>query len=212
MISKKLLNVFGVGMAALAFSNLNLPAAAVWLDDLDVSPTTQDWGNPGKNQSVDGHPLIIGAQTFKHGLGTHAQSVLFINLKGAAQSFSASVGVDGEVGEGRGSVEFSVIGNGKNLWQSGVMKGGEAAKHCSVILVGVTNLILKANDAQDGISYDHADWADAKFEMTGDTRPETMIAPAEPAVILTPAASPKPRINGAEIFGVRPVSPVLFTT
>jgi len=211
MISKKLLNVFGVGMAALAFSNLNLPAAAVWLDDLDVSPTTQDWGNPGKNQSVDGHPLIIGAQTFKHGLGTHAQSVLFINLKGAAQSFSASVGVDGEVGEGRGSVEFSVIGNGKNLWQSGVMKGGEAAKHCSVILVGVTNLILKANDAQDGISYDHADWADAKFEMTGDTRPETMIAPAEPAVILTPAASPKPRINGAEIFGVRPGSPFLFT-
>jgi alpha-galactosidase len=37
------------------------------------------------------------------------------------------------------------------------------------------------------------------------------VAPSEPAIILTPAASPKPRINGAEIFGVRPGSPFLFT-
>src|ERR1035441_5482371 len=33
----------------------------------------------------------------------------------------------------------------------------------------------------------------------------------EPAVILTPKASPKPRINGAKVFGVRPGHPFLFT-
>src|SRR5882724_8555097 len=97
MTSKNHLNVFSLGVAALGFSNLNLPAATVWLSDLDVSLTTQDWGNPGKNQSVDSHRLSIGGQTFEHGLGTHAQSVLFINLKGAAQILSASVGVDDEV-------------------------------------------------------------------------------------------------------------------
>ncbi len=32
----------------------------------------------------------------------------------------------------------------------------------------------------------------------------------EPAAILTPKASPKPRINGARVFGVRPGSPFLF--
>ncbi len=38
-------------------------------------------------------------------------------------------------------------------------------------------------------------------------------APAtnEPALILTPKPSPKPRINGARIFGVRPGNPFLFT-
>lgn len=211
MNSKKLLTILSATIATVAFSNLSLSAATVWLNDLDIGLTTQDWGNPGKNQSVDGHPLRIGGKTFEHGLGTHAQSTLFISLKGAAQSFSASAGVDSEVGDGRGSVEFSVVGNGKTLWQSGVMKEGEAAKSFSVVLTGVTNLVLKVGDGQDGISYDHADWADATFEMTGDARPEVVSAPAEPAVILTPAASPKPRINGAEIFGVRPGSPFLFT-
>ena len=33
----------------------------------------------------------------------------------------------------------------------------------------------------------------------------------EKAVILTPKESPKPRINGARVFGVRPGSPFLFT-
>jgi alpha-galactosidase len=34
---------------------------------------------------------------------------------------------------------------------------------------------------------------------------------ATPAVVLTPKASPKPRINSAKVFGVRPGSPFLFT-
>ncbi len=41
--------------------------------------------------------------------------------------------------------------------------------------------------------------------------PETTGTPPETAVILTPPASPRPRINGAQIFGVRPGSPFLFT-
>jgi alpha-galactosidase len=40
--------------------------------------------------------------------------------------------------------------------------------------------------------------------------PTTADSPAEPAVILTPKASPKPRINGAKVFGVRPGNPFLF--
>jgi alpha-galactosidase len=196
---------------ALIFSILNLHAATIWLDDLDLRLTIQDWGDPHKNQSVDGHGLSIGGKSFEHGLGTHAESILFINLKSAAEIFSASVGVDGEVNNPVASVEFFVVGDGKTLWQSGVMKAGGTAKSFTVNLAGVKSLILKVGDAHDGISYDHADWVDARFEMIGDARPETIITPVEPLVILTPAASPKPRINGAEIFGVRPGSPFLFT-
>jgi alpha-galactosidase len=186
-------------------------AATVWLDDLDLSVVSQGWSDPHKNASVDNHPLSIDGQSFERGLGTHAISTLYIDLKGAAESFSARVGVDGEERNTVASVGFYVIGDGKTLWSSGVMKGHDPAKSFSVSLTGVKTLLLKVDDGNDGITCDHADWADAKFEMTGGAVPETESAPAEQAMILTPAPSPKPRINGAPIFGVRPGSPFLFT-
>ena len=198
-------------LVLLAFASARAGAATVWLDDLDVSVTTQGWGDPHKNQSVDGHGLSIGTQTFEHGLGTHAESILYVTLNQAAQSFSASVGVDGEEKNPSASVEFFVIGDGKTLWQSGVMHAGDAAKNLTVDLMGVKTLLLKVGDAGDGIAFDHGDWADAKFEVMDGAHIETKSAPAEPAIILTPAVSPKPRINGATIFGVRPGSPFLYT-
>ncbi len=52
----------------------------VWLSDLDISKTQQGWGEPHRNASVDGHALRIGGRTFEHGLGTHADSILYIQL------------------------------------------------------------------------------------------------------------------------------------
>src|SRR5882724_9279231 len=141
-----------------------ISAATIWLDDLELGATSQGWGEPHKNQSVDGHGLNIGGSSFARGLGTHAESILYINLNNAAQTFSASVGVDSEVSSPAASVEFKVLGDGKILWQSGVMKAGAGAQSFTVNLAGVKTLLLKVGDAGDGISYDHADWADAKFE------------------------------------------------
>ncbi len=201
---------FHLCLLLLATAGARAGAAIVWLDDLDVSVTTQGWGDPHKNQSVDSHGLSIGNQTFAHGLGTHAESILYVSLNQQAQSFSASVGVDGEESNSQASVEFFAFGDGKKLWESGVMHGGDPAKNVAVDLTGVKTLLLKVGDAGDGIAFDHADWADAKFEIADGAHIQTMSAPAEPAVILTPAASPKPRINGASVFGVRPGSPFLF--
>src|SRR5580693_4177119 len=72
-------------------------AGTVWLDDLDISKTTQGWGDPHKNQSVEGNALSLQGKTFDHGLGTHADSILYVRLGGAAKSFSATVGLDDEV-------------------------------------------------------------------------------------------------------------------
>lgn len=147
-------------------------AATVWLDDLDLNAVSQGWGDPHKNLSVGNHELSINGQKFKRGLGTHAISTLYVQLKGSAESFSANVGVDSEVNNPEASVEFFVIGDGKTLWHSGVMKANDPAKSFSVNLTGITNLLLKVGDANDGNSFDHADWADAKFEMSGDTLPK----------------------------------------
>jgi alpha-galactosidase len=205
--------VLGLALAALAPQIVS--AETVWLDDLNLSAATQGWGAPQKNKSVGEHPLAIGGKSFARGFGTHAESVLHVNLGGGAQKFSASVGVDDEVnGNAASSVEFFVIGDGKTLWNSGVMRAGNAAKECDVDLSGVKKLVLKVGDAGDGIEWDHADWADAKFEtattQTFATAGEAAPAPVAP-YILTPAAPATPRINGASVFGVRPSSPFLFT-
>ena len=208
-------SILPLGIALAMLSAGAVSAETVWLDKLDVGAAAQGWGDPHKNKSVEGHPLTIAGQAYERGFGTHAESVLHIALDGGAQTFSASVGVDDEVNKNpAASVEFFVIGDGKELWTSGVMRAGDAAKYCEVNVAGVKALTLKVGDAGDGIEYDHADWVDAKFETksakTFVTSGEPIAAPVAP-YILTPVAPAAPRINGADVFGVRPGSPFLFT-
>jgi alpha-galactosidase len=179
------------------------------LETLELQYIEQGWGEPHANKSVDGHPMMLDGKRFEHGLGTHANSTFRIALAGKAERFSASVGVDDEVGQ-KGSVVFKVTGDGKTLWESGVLRGGDPAKDVSVALNGVKVLVLTVGDAGDDMNYDHADWADARIAMA-EGKPEAVAPVREPAVVLTPKASPKPRINGARVVGVRPASPFLFT-
>lgn len=186
-----------------------LSAQTVWLDELDLSVASQGWGVPKKNRTVDDNIMTIAGKTFERGFGTHAESSLFIQLDGKANSFTAQVGIDDEVKGRQPAVEFIVFGDGAKLWASGVMHESDAARLCSVKLLGVKQLELRVTDAGDGGS-DHANWADAKFEATGVSTFATFYpVPSEP-YILTPKPSAKPKINSASVFGVRPGSPLQF--
>ena len=77
----------------------------------------------------------------------------------------------------RGASSFGVIADGKTLFKSGVMRPGDAAKTVDVDLSGVKLLLLFVGSAGDGISYDHANWADAKFVVSGE-KPKAIDAPA----------------------------------
>jgi alpha-galactosidase len=182
----------------------------VSLSSLDLSGTEQDWGSPQKDKSVDGHPLSIGGKKFDTGLGTHATSSLRINLNGKGDKFTAWVGVDDEEKGQPSSITFSVDGDGKTLWESGVMHSGDAPKQVNVDVRGVKALHLLVGDAGDGINCDHADWADASFVML-EGRPDTAsAAPPEAAVILTPQPGPEPAIHGPDVYGCRLVRPFLY--
>jgi alpha-galactosidase len=196
-----LLNIIGAS---------SLMAQTVWLDQLDLSVATQGFGTPGKNKSVDGRPISIAGKTFEHGFGTHAESSLLIQLDGKAISFTSQVGIDDEIKGHEPAVEFVVYGDKQKLWSSGIMRLGDAPKPCSVQLSGVKRLELVVTDGGNGSYYDHADWADAKFETSGVTGFATIsLVPSEPYV-LTPLPAAKPRINGAGVFGARPGSPFQF--
>ncbi|RYG26069.1 melibiase [bacterium] len=155
---------------AVALALIQTPQTA-HLDGLALENMTAGWSRPKVNAGLDGKPLSIGGRKFERGVCTHATSVVHLKAEGV-QRFTASVGVDDEVGT-RGSVEFVVLVDGKPKWRSGVMRGGQAAKAVSVDTRGAKTISLRLNDGGDGTGYDHGDWADARFEYVGDA-PRTM--------------------------------------
>ncbi len=189
----------------------NSPAGVrkVWLSDLDLSKTRQGWGTPHRDQSVDGRPLRLGGRTFARGLGTHADSILPVDLGGGSRRFQAVVGVDAETG-GLGTVEFRILADGKQIYQSGILQGSGKPREVDVDVTGVRLLSLIVTTGNDTNQFDHADWAEAVFEVTGP-EPKAMDSLPDDTPILTPKPAPEPALHGARAFGVRPGSPVLYT-
>ncbi len=200
------------------------------LSSLSLGEMQQSWGGPQANKSVGGRQLMISGERFTNGVGTHARSTLWVDLQGGAQRFRAAVGIDDEVvtpivqrelrsafekGYGEhhlvnGRVVFQVFGDGKRLWKSKLLQTGMPAEKLDVDVSGVQTLVLVVSSLGDAVNYDHADWADANFVVSG-TKPRAIPPPREATYLLTPPAAAKPRINGAKVFGVRPGSPFLFT-
>ncbi len=204
-------SLLGGCLVAASLFSCGAHADEIALSTLDLTKTNQGFGKARANLSVDGKPLSIAGQKFESGVGTHANSYLLVNLNRAATRFSAFVGVDDDTaGNPKSSVEFIIKAGDKVLWQSGVMKSGQAAQKVDIDVTGVEVLVLQVNDAGDGIDNDHANWADAKFTFAG-AAPVTMAPIVRPPVILTPKPAMTPRINGPSIFGVRPNSPILYS-
>jgi hypothetical protein len=126
------------------------------------------WGPVERNMSSgdtsagDGRPLKLNGTTYTKGLGVHAYSDVYFVVTGCSR-FQAAVGVDDEVGS-NGSVVFSVLTDGTQRFNSGLMTGASATQLVDIPLAGVTALQLMVTDGGDGANYDHADWADARLE------------------------------------------------
>lgn len=63
----------------------------------------------------------------------------------------------------KGSVVFRIIGDGKEIYNSGLVKGGEKARSVSLSMSGIDVLELIVEDGGDGISGDHANWLNPVF-------------------------------------------------
>lgn len=198
----------------IAILSLTAPATSqtIWLDDIDLSAMDIGWGSPHSRRSVEGNPLSIAGKTFERGVGTHAVSTLLLKLDGKAERFMAHVGVDDETQSPKASVVFTVLGDKKILWKSGLMRTGDQARSIDLDLSSIRLLGLLVEGTDDGIDYDHADWCDARIVLNEPlTREEIVLKYPSDPYILTPPVKSTPRVNGPSIFGVRPRHPVLYT-
>lgn len=214
-----LLAILALGATALAqrepepdLTGAEPPPNGYWVDRLDLSRVEQDWAAARAGKSVDNRPLTLGGVVYRHGVGTHANSDMLIDLNGSATRFMAVVGVDDER-KGLGSVRFFVdVDKRTAVARTPVMRGGDAPRTLSVDVSGAKTLRLRVDDGGDGITNDHADWAGAVLILkAGATaQPRMAVPPAEPLPPIGAAPGPRPAIHYPRITGATPGRPFLF--
>jgi hypothetical protein len=181
--------------AGASANSVFVSAATFALAPVTVPITTLPWisatagyGTAQVNQSISGNPLNLHGVTYPTGIGTHASSVITYNLGGSYSVFSSDIGIDNEEsGVGTGSVDFQVLGDGKLLFDSGVLTSASPTVHFAVNVTGVQILTLVANNGIAGsISYDHADWAGAALMSSAA---QALVAPTGLTAVATSGTS-----------------------
>lgn len=137
--------------------------AVVALSSLAWVSATVGWGTIQENLSIKGNPLTLRGTVYSTGVGTHAPSTIVYNIGGNYKTFVADIGIDDET-DGQGAADFQVYGDGKLLYDSGVLTGTSPVVPIAVNITGVQQLTLVVNPGVAGtIDYDHADWAGAEL-------------------------------------------------
>ncbi len=140
------------------------PAAKGWvyLSDLTWESGRAGWsrngdGLPRRDRDISDQPMRVGNRRYPRGIGTHAPSEIVYVLDGKYARFQATV----SAAEPGGTVVFQVFADDKTLFDSGVLRNGQA-KTVDVPLTGVRRLRLVVTDGGDGYFSDSANWADAR--------------------------------------------------
>ncbi|MHA7270871.1 NPCBM/NEW2 domain-containing protein [Arthrobacter sp. HLT1-20] len=206
-------------------ANFPLPTAPnkdTFASDLTAVSSTNGYGVIGKDvvnkdaaNSPDVPLTIIDktdaanpkTSTYAKGLGVHAASNLNYYVGGQCSRFTSFVGLEGNF---QGKIIFTVIGDGKQLYQSRTFTSGFAPEKLDLDLTGVSYVELKVDPTSAGaINGAHGVWGDAKFTCA-EPAPADTVAPATTATATpaTPAATgwyttaPKVTLGATDNVGV----------
>jgi alpha-galactosidase len=200
------------------------PVDGVWLDTLDLrNVQLRPAPRPQRGQTPPPRVFTLGGVTYPHALPLRADADMTIDLSGGAVRFMSMIGIEdgppptaapgpSAASAPPGSVVFGAWADGKKVFESDVMKRGDAAKLVSIDLTGVRTLVLAAVDANDGTAGDNALWAGAIVITRGSaqTKLQTVVRPREQAPRIAASRSAAPMINYPRITGATPGRPFLF--
>lgn len=164
---------------------------------------TCGWGSIFIDKNLNGGTLSINGKKYINGYATHANSILLFSLPEGAVKFTALVGIDntGSDQGSKSSVEFMVFnedptireevtdGNAgsvtlkvdpaRQVATSGFISRAQGIKQRTIEadITGAEKLYLVVTNGGDGLSYDHADWANpVLIDEEGNERSLTEIA------------------------------------
>jgi hypothetical protein len=121
-----------------------------------------------RDRNVLGGPLRIGRETYRKGIGVHAQSSLTFAIEPGDLVFRADVGIDviGRPIEDHpeaGSVRFVVLLDGEEAWRSADVDWSSPPVPVEVPLAGRSELTLLVEMGLGLHVLDRADWGDARI-------------------------------------------------
>jgi hypothetical protein len=153
-----------VRASRIQFSLVELMPNEISLTQLEPVRSTGRWRGFEIEELLSGAPLSLGGKRYEKGLGAFASSEIEFDLKGLYGTFTALAGVDDSSG-GDSTVEFLVIGDGRELWRSGPLRKSDAARRVEVSIAGVRQLILRSVSAGDGERRNRpqADWVEPRI-------------------------------------------------
>lgn len=119
-----------------------------------------------RDRNVANGPLSLDGRVFDKGIGVHARTELDFDLTARYEALVAAIGIDDSV-RPLGAVEFRVLGDGRELFQSGTVTGDDPPQDIRVEVGGVKKLTLVV-DYADGVDLsDQADWGGARLLKAG---------------------------------------------
>ncbi len=195
-------------------------AGVRYVDEFDLSAASCGMGKRVRaRRSVDGNPLTLNGKAHARGFGTRPESAVAFRANGKVKAFDALVGIDDDTKAANryqrpAAAIFKVWADGRVVWQSGNVQEGAKPVPVHVVLAGAREIVLETVGAARWFAFEamNADWIDARFTCDAGAELEVVDDPAAFAQlgVLTPPEKPEPRINGADIWGVRPGRPVIF--
>jgi alpha-galactosidase len=194
-------------------SGAEAPPNGYWLDSLDLSKETvrRPRGRRGETGTPPPLKFSLGGTQYAHALPIASDGdIEFALPPGAAERFLAMVGIDDAVAAGSGSVIFGAWVDGKKVFDSGVMHGGDAPKPVSIDLTGARSLVLAMNDGNDGTGSDTAEWAGAVVILKPGGQHPLITQRSVPLPRIAASRTAAAAINYPRITGATPGRPFLF--
>jgi len=148
--------------AELRFTLNQLLPSEVFLSELNPARLSNGWRQPELDRNFNGGGLSIWGKPFERGIGMPTNSEIEFDLNGSYRTFSALVGLDDEFKDQNASAEFSILGDGKELWKSDPLKKSDGTKRVTVEVGNTKRLTLRVKRNGEGGRV-YADWVDAKL-------------------------------------------------
>jgi len=127
------------------------------LTGLEPARATGKWEGYEIEELLLPAPLAVAGTHYDSGLSSFVNSETEFDLKELYAEFTAQVGVD-DRSEALATTEFLVLGDGRELWRSGLMKKSGPPKSVKLTITGVHKLTLKNSAPEPDAKRTQADW------------------------------------------------------
>ncbi|WP_332649054.1 NPCBM/NEW2 domain-containing protein [Lysinibacillus sp. 54212] len=161
--------VKNANITATKTTKVSVTSDYAYVSDMNAKSANIQYGGLKKDTATPGTPITLVRQgldaSYDKGIGTHANSEVIYDIEGKGFDFFESyIGIDQNVKGKASSATFEVWVDGEKKFDSKVFKSNTEHEFVRIPVTGAKEIKLVTTDAnENGNSFDHTVWADAKF-------------------------------------------------